>query len=264
MSVTNESNRFNGQVALVTGATAGIGEAASLAYAKEGAKVVLVGRDIERGNNVVSKIQNNGGTADFIKADVSRADQVKQLIEITVQKYGRLDVAFNNAGVTGVGGPIHQYPEDEWMRTIDINLKGVWLCMKYQIQQMLKQKPLESSDTQGVIVNMASIAGHVACASPDYCASKHGVIGLTKSAALNYAPKGIRVNAVSPASIHTPMFDRFAAETPDQVKVWRDSHPIGRIGQPNEVAEAVLWLSSRKTGFITGTSLLIDGGWTAQ
>ena len=111
---------------------------------------------------------------------------------------------------------------------------------------------------------MASIAGHVASASPDYCASKHGVIGLTKSAALNYASKGIRVNSVSPASIHTPMFDRFAEETPDQVKVWRESHPIGRIGKPEEVAEAVLWLSSNKTGFITGTSLLIDGGWTAQ
>mgnify|MGYP001200446599 FL=1 len=264
MNVTNEINRFNGQVALVTGGTAGIGEAASLAYAKEGAKVVLIGRNSERGNNVVSVIQNAGGTADFIEADVSQSRQVQSFIETTVEKYGRLDVAFNNAGVEGVGGPIHQYPEDEWVRTIDINLKGVWLCMKYQIQQMLNQRKLESSETQGVIVNMASIAGHVASASPDYCASKHGVIGLTKSAALNYASKGIRVNSVSPASIHTPMFDRFAAETPDQVQVWRDSHPIGRIGQPDEVAEAVLWLSSSRANFITGTSLMIDGGWTAQ
>ena len=264
MNVTNEINRFNGQVALVTGGTAGIGEAASLAYAKEGAKVVLIGRNSERGNNVVSVIQNAGGTADFIEADVSQARQVQSFIETTVEKYGRLDVAFNNAGVEGVGGPIHQYPEDEWVRTIDINLKGVWLCMKYQIQQMLNQRKLESSETQGVIVNMASIAGHVASASPDYCASKHGVIGLTKSAALNYASKGIRVNSVSPASIHTPMFDRFAAETPDQVQVWRDSHPIGRIGHPDEVAEAVLWLSSNRANFITGTSLMIDGGWTAQ
>ena len=258
------SNRFKGQVALVTGGTAGIGEAASLAYANEGAQVVLVGRNSQRGHNVVSKIQNDGGTAEFIEADVSNSGEVDQFIKRTVSKFGRLDVAFNNAGVTGSGGMIHQYPEEEWSRTIDINLKGVWLCMKYQIQQMLNQKRLESSDSQGVIVNMASIAGHVASASPDYCASKHGVIGLTKSAALNYASKGIRVNSVSPASIHTPMFDRFAEETPDQVKVWRESHPIGRIGKPEEVAEAVLWLSSNKTGFITGTSLLIDGGWTAQ
>ena len=264
MNRSQQLNRFNGQVALVTGGTAGIGEAAALAYAKEGAKVVLIGRNSERGNNVVSVIQNAGGTADFIEADVSQARQVQSFIETTVEKYGRLDVAFNNAGVEGVGGPIHQYPEDEWVRTIDINLKGVWLCMKYQIQQMLNQRKLESSETQGVIVNMASIAGHVASASPDYCASKHGVIGLTKSAALNYASKGIRVNSVSPASIHTPMFDRFAAETPDQVQVWRDSHPIGRIGHPDEVAEAVLWLSSNRANFITGTSLMIDGGWTAQ
>ena len=259
-----QENRFSGQVALVTGGTAGIGEAASLAYAKEGAKVVLVGRNSERGNNVVNVIQNTGGTADFIEADVSQASQVQGFIETTVEKYGRLDIAFNNAGVEGAGGPIHEYPEDEWVKTIDINLKGVWLCMKYQIQQMLNQKPLAFSESKGVIVNMASIAGHVASASPDYCASKHGVVGLTKSAALNYASKGIRVNSVSPASIHTPMFDRFATETPDQVEVWRDSHPIGRIGQPHEVAEAVLWLSSNNTNFITGTSLMIDGGWTAQ
>ena len=264
MIKSQQANRFNGQVALVTGGTAGIGEATSFAYAKEGAKVVLVGRNIKRGNNVVAGIQNAGGIATFIEADISQASQVQKVVDRTVEKYGRLDVAFNNAGVAGSGGSIHQYREDEWVRTIDINLKGVWLCMKYQIQYMLNQKRLVSSKTQGVIVNMASIAGHVGSASPDYCASKHGVIGLTKSAALNYASKGIRVNSVSPASIHTPMFDRFAAETPAQVEVWRNSHPIGRIGQPDEVAEAVLWLSSNSTNFITGTSLMIDGGWTAQ
>ncbi len=264
MSKNELSNRFNEKVALVTGGTAGIGEAASLAFANEGAQVVLVGRNSERGHNVVEKIKKDGGAAEFIETDVSNALEVQELIKIAVEKYGRLDVAFNNAGVTGVGGMIHEYPEDEWIRTIDINLKGVWLCMKYQIKQMLTQEPLKPADSRGVIVNMASIAGHVASASPDYCASKHGVIGLTKSAALNYADKGIRINAVSPASIHTPMFERFAEETPDQVKIWRESHPVGRIGEPEEVAEAVLWLSSNKTGFITGTSLLIDGGWTAQ
>ena len=264
MKVPQSTGRFKGQVALVTGGTAGIGEATCIAFAKEGAKVVINGRNTQRGQNLVEIIMAFGGSAVFKKGDVSKSLDVEQLIKFTVEAYGRLDVAFNNAGVEGVGGPIHRYPEDEWNKTIDVNLKGVWLCMKYQIQQMLEQKKRKSSETLGVIVNASSIAGHVASASPDYCASKHGVIGLTKSAALHYASKGIRVNAVSPASIHTPMFDRFAEKTPDQVVIWRKSHPIGRIGQPDEVAEAVLWLSSDRTNFITGSAIVIDGGWTAQ
>ena len=248
------SNRFKGQVALVTGGTAGIGEAASLAYANEGAQVVLVGRNSQRGHNVVSKIQNDGGTAEFIEADVSNSGEVDQFIKRTVSKFGRLDVAFNNAGVTGSGGMIHQYPEEEWNRTIDINLKGVWLCMKYQIQQMLNQKRLESSDSQGVIVNMASIAGHVASASPDYCASKHGVIGLTKSIAKEYGKKSINVNAVAPGLIDTEMTKDINKDN------FSNNITLNRNGKPEDISNLVCFLCSEDASYITGQVINVDGG----
>lgn len=250
-------------MALVTGATAGIGEATAIAFAREGARVVVNGLDEERGAAVVSRIAAEGGEAMFHRADVSSAAEVAKMVAATVSAYGRLDIGFNNAGISGEGPMLlHEYPDDSWHRTIDVNVKGVWLCMKYQLTQMLDQSQIGPG--QGAIVNMSSIAGVIASASGAYTASKHAVIGLTKSASLIYADRGIRINAVCPASIHTPMFDRYAEATPDQVEVWKSAHPVGRIGRPEEVADAVLWLSSDGAAFVTGASLVIDGGFTAQ
>ncbi len=263
--MTSNTDRFLGQVALVTGGTSGIGEATCVAYAKEGAKVVVNGLNEERGHGVVKKIESSGGTGVFIKADVSKATEVEGLIGKTVEIFGRLDVAFNNAGIQGIGGPIHEYPEEAWNRSIDINLKGVFLCMKYQINQMLTQSKRKSAEHLGSIVNMSSIIGLIGNdSSPDYCATKHGVLGLTKSAVIHYENKGIRINSVCPASIRTPMFDRYVQGDQNQAAYLESLHPIGRVGEPEEVAEAVLWLSSEKTNFITGTGLLIDGGYLAR
>ncbi len=255
--------RFSGRVALVTGATAGIGEATAVAFARQGAQVVVAGLDQRRGEEVAGRICDEGGEAMFFRGDVSDAAQVEAMVAATVAAYGRLDIGFNNAGISGDGPHLlHEYGIAEWRRTIDVNVKGVWLCMKYELAQMLGQDQRRSAG--GVIVNMSSIAGLVASASAAYTASKHAVIGLTKSAALIYADQGIRINSVCPASIHTPMFDRYAQQTPDQVEVWKASHPVGRIGRADEVADAVLWLSSDGSQFVTGSSLVIDGGWTAQ
>ena len=263
VSSDRPEGRFSGRVALVTGATAGIGEATAIAFARQGAKVVVAGMDQRRGERVAGGICDEGGEAMFFRGDVSDAQQVEAMVSAAVAAYGRLDIGFNNAGVSGDGPHLlHEYGVAEWRRTIDVNVKGVWLCMKYELAQMVSQ--FQDGSPRGVIVNMSSIAGLVASASAAYTASKHAVIGLTKSAALIYADQGIRINSVCPASIHTPMFDRYAQQTPDQVEVWKASHPVGRIGRPEEVADAVLWLSSDGSQFVTGSSLVIDGGWTAQ
>jgi NAD(P)-dependent dehydrogenase (short-subunit alcohol dehydrogenase family) len=226
-------------------------------FGQRGAKVVVAGRREAEGKATVELIRKAGGEGLFVKTDVSRAGDVKALIEKTVQAFGGLDCAFNNAGVEGKWTPIAEQPEEDWDTTIDINLKGTWLCLKYEIQQMLKQ------GRPGAIVNNSSVAGFIGSyGAAAYCATKHGVLGLTKSAALEVAKKGIRVNAVCPAVIETPMADRLFGG-PEVQKWVLGLHPIGRFGQSLEVAEAVVWMCSSEASFMTGQSLVLDGGFLA-
>ncbi|HXJ13844.1 MAG TPA: SDR family oxidoreductase [Candidatus Limnocylindrales bacterium] len=251
------TTELKGKVGLVTGGTSGIGRDAAILFAKAGAKVVVAGRREVEGKETVELIRGAGGEGLFVKADVSRATDVEAMVGKTVEKFGRLDVAFNNAGVEGSWIPITEQSEAEWDRTIDINLKGVWLCLKHEIRQMLKQ------GGGGAIVNMASVAGWIGSAgAATYCASKHGVIGLTKAAALETAKNGIRINAVCPAVIETPMGERIFG-APEMKKYAIGLHPIGRFGKPMEVAEAVVWMCSEKASFMTGQSLVLDGGFLA-
>ena len=245
------------KVAIVTGGTSGIGRDTGVLFAKAGAKVVVAGRREAEGKETVDLIRAAGGDGMFVKGDVSRAADVQALLEKTVGKFGRVDVAFNNAGIEGNWIPIAEQSEEDWDRAIDINLKGTWLCLKYEIQQMLKQ------GGGGAIVNMSSVAGLMGNAgSATYCASKHGVMGLTKAAALENARSGIRVNAVCPAVIETAMAERAFAE-PAINKFVLGLHPLGRFGKPMEVAEAVLWMCSDRASFMTGHSIVIDGGFLA-
>ena len=251
------AKELQNKVALVTGGTSGIGRDTAVLFAKEGAKVVVVGRREVEGQETIGLVRAAGGEGLFVQTDVAKAAEVKALVQKTVEKFGRLDIAFNNAGIEGNWIPIAEQSEEDWDRTIDINLKGVWLCLKYEIQQLLKQ------GTGGAIVNMSSVSGFIGSAgSATYCASKHGVLGLTKSAALETAKNGIRVNAVCPAVIETPMGERLFGE-PEFKKFALSLHPIGRFGQPTEVAEAVLWMCSDRASFMTGQSLSLDGGFLA-
>lgn len=245
---------LQGKVAVITGGTSGIGRDCALLFAQHGAKVVVAGRREQEGNDCVAEIKKNGGDAIFVKTDVAKSADVQNLVKKTVDKYDRLDVAFNNAGIEGNWAPIIETPEEEFERVIAINLKGVWLCLKYEIEQMLKQ------GGGGAICNMSSVAGLMGSPSAaPYSASKHGVIGLTRSAALECAAKQIRVNAVCPAVIETPMGDRLfgAPEVHPNIVAM---HPIGRTGQPREVSEAVLWMCSEKSSFMTGHWIVLDGG----
>jgi NAD(P)-dependent dehydrogenase (short-subunit alcohol dehydrogenase family) len=248
---------LDGKVAIVTGATSGIGRETAILFAKAGAKVVVSGRREPEGNETVELIRAAGGDGVFVQTDVSKAAEVEALVQKAVEKFGRLDVAFNNAGIEGVWVPIVRQSEEDFDRTIAINLKGVWLCLKYEIRQMLKQ------GSAGAIVNMASVTGLVGGgAAAAYSASKHGVIGLTKSAALETARNGIRINAVCPAVIETPMEQRLFG-APAVHKSVVGMHPIGRLGTPAEIAEAVLWMCSDRASFMTGQSLVVDGGFLA-
>ena len=248
---------LEGKIALVTGGTSGIGRDTAILFAKSGAKVVIAGRRELQGTQTVDFVQASGGEGLFVKADVSNPAEVEALIKKTVEKFGRLDVAFNNAGIEGVLTPIISQSEEDWDRTISINLKGVWLCLKYEIRQMLKQ------GGGGAIVNMASIIGLVgSVGAAAYSASKHGVIGLTKTAALENAKRGIRVNAVCPGFTETPMADRIF-RAPEVHRYVVSCHPIGRLGRPTEIAEAVVWMCSDRASFMTGQSLVLDGGFLA-
>lgn len=248
---------LEGKVGLVTGGTSGIGRATAVLLAEAGVKVVVAGRREAEGKETIQLVRAAGSDGLFVKADVSKASEVDILIQKAVERFGRLDLAFNNAGIEGVWVPIVRQSEEDWDRTIEINLKGVWLCLKYEIRQMLKQ------GDGGAIVNMASVTGLVGSAgAAAYCASKHGVIGLTKAAALENARSGIRVNAVCPAAIETPMAQRIFG-LPKVHKYVLSCHPIGRFGSPAEIAEAVVWLCSDRSSFMTGHSLVLDGGFLA-
>jgi NAD(P)-dependent dehydrogenase (short-subunit alcohol dehydrogenase family) len=245
------------KVALVTGGTSGIGRETAVLFAKAGAKVVVAGRREPEGEETNELIQAAGGDSLFVKTDVSKASEVERLIKKAVEKFGRLDIAFNNAGIEGTWVPIVRQSEEDWDQIIAINLKGVWLCLKYEIQQMLKQ------GAGGAIVNMGSVTGLIgSVGAAAYSASKHGVIGLTKSAALENAKSGIRINTVCPGFTETPMADRIS-RVPQIHKHVLSCHPIGRLGRPVEIAETVVWMCSDRASFMTGQSLVLDGGYLA-
>jgi NAD(P)-dependent dehydrogenase (short-subunit alcohol dehydrogenase family) len=248
-------NQMKGRVVLVTGGSSGIGLATAFAFAQEGVKVAIASRTPETGLAAVQSIKSQGHEAIWIKADVSQARQVEEMVRNVVDTYGRLDYAFNNGGSGGRGGQFLDLNEEDWEKTINGFLKSVWLCMKYEIPEMIKTG-------SGAIVNNSSVDGKRAYAGdPFYSAAKHGVLGLTKSVAMEYANKGIRINAICPAWIKTPPVDDMFAKDPNIEKMAMLHQPIGRLGRPEEIAQAVLWLLSDKASFMVGTELAIDGGY---
>lgn len=249
---------LQGKVVLVTGGGSGIGRATALAFAREGANVVIANRSVESGEETVRMIRDAGGKAVFIQTDVTKPDQIESLFNRIVGTYGRLDCAFNNAGIAGTLAETADCTEEDWDIAMNINLKSVWLCMKHEIRQMLAQGG-------GSIVNTASAAGLVALpGAVAYTVAKHGVVGLTKQAAIEYVTKGIRVNAVCPSFVGTPLTMAVNAQYPDFVKKAFALQPIGRVGTPEEIAECVVWLCSDASSFVTGAALSADGGYVAQ
>jgi NAD(P)-dependent dehydrogenase (short-subunit alcohol dehydrogenase family) len=247
---------MEGKVAIVTGAGSGIGRATALAFAQEGTKVVVADIAVEGGQATVATIKKDGGDAVFIKTDVSQETEVEALIDKTIETYGRLDYAHNNAGIEGAADT---GSEEIWHQVMNVNLKGVWLCLKHEIPQMLKQG-------KGAIVNTSSVAGLIATGGGmnAYAPSKAGVIQLTRDAALAYAKAGIRVNAVCPGIIKTDMIQRVVDEHPPMKDYLANRAPMGRMGEPHEIAQVVVWLCSDESSFITGVALPVDGGWTMQ
>ncbi len=251
---------FDGKVAMVTGAGSGMGRATAILFAKRGAKVVVADVDAKGGEDAVKRIKDAGGDATFVKCDVSKTEEVQALIKKTVELYGKIDCAYNNAGVNkGIGTPTADYREEDWDATHGINLKGIFLCMKYELQQMLKQ------GNKCSIVNTASISGlspHPA--DPAYVSSKFGCVGLTKTAALEYAKTNVRINCVCPGPIYTALFDKVAEVIPGAAEGAKHIVPMGRVGEPEEVAECVLFLSSDAASFVTAMAFSVDGGQAAQ
>ena len=248
---------FQGKVAIVTGASSGIGKSVAELYAREGAAVILSDVNQELGEETTNQIRKAGGEAAFVLTDVSQPTDCERMVNAALERYGRLDYACNNAGVSGEQNPTVDQSIEGWQRVISINLSGVFYCMKYQIPAMLKTG-------SGSIVNMASILGQVGFAGASgYVAAKHGVVGLTKSAAMEYAMQGIRVNVVGPAFISTPLIQELV-DDPAMNEALVAMHPIGRLGKPEEVAELVIWLSSEKASFVTGAYYAVDGGYLAR
>lgn len=249
---------FKDKVALITGGTSGIGRATAIAFAQEGATVVVAGRREAAGQETVAQVQAAGGTGLFVRTDVSQEAEVEGLVAHTLQAFGRLDVAFNNAGIEQLPGALETQTEAAYDTLMAINVKGVWLALKHEIPALLARGG-------GAIVNNASIAGVIGFPGvPIYVASKHAVVGLTKALALEYGQLGIRINSVCPAAIDTDMLRRFTVGNDGLREQMKAQHPLGRIGQPEEVAAAVIWLCSAQASFITGHALLVDGGFTVQ
>jgi len=250
--------RFSGKVVLITGGGSGIGRAAAIAFAREGAKLVICDVFADGGETTVRQVADVGGAAAFVPADVTQAAEIEAAVARAITLYGGLDYALNSAGVEGVRSRVPDYPEDQWNRVIGINLTGVFLSMKYEIPALLNRG-------RGAIVNMASVAGVTGFSGhAGYAASKHGVVGLTKTAAIEYAEKGIRINAICPAYTRTPMVERLVESQPDFEEKLTARIPIGRMGTAEEIAAAVLYLCSDAAAFMTGHSLVLDGGITAQ
>lgn len=243
------------KVAIITGAASGIGEATAVLFGKEGAKVVVADIQEEKGKEVVNKIRTAGGKAEFLKADVSRAEDNKALVDFAVKTYGKLDIAVNNAGIGGESNKIADMTLEGWHQVIDVNLHSIFYGMKYQIAAMLK-------NGGGSIVNISSILGKVGfMGSAAYVASKHAILGITRNAALEYSAENIRTNCVGPAFIDTPLLEQLEEEVKQQVV---ELHPIGRFGKSDEVAELIFWLGSDKSSFTTGAYYPIDGGYLAR
>jgi NAD(P)-dependent dehydrogenase (short-subunit alcohol dehydrogenase family) len=262
LSLASPQNRkimstfFQEKVAIVTGGSFGIGRATAIAFARKGCRVAVV--DVVEDRETTDTIKSEGGEVIFIRSDMGIASDIEAMVSRVMSEWGRLDFAFNNAGIEGIGGDTVACTEENWDRTLNVNLKGVWLCMKYQIPAMLKSGG-------GSIVNCASIAGLVGFPGlPAYVASKHALVGLTKTTALEYVRQGIRVNAVCPGVIRTPMIDRFTGKQKEAEKAFEEQEPIGRMGEPEEVATAVLWLCSEESSFVVGHAMAVDGGWVAK
>jgi len=243
---------FENKVVIVTGGGSGIGQATAVLYAQGGAKVIVSDIDEKGGQETVASIKKAGGDASFVKTDVSNPEDCEALVKTTIRIYGRLDMAFNNAGIGGEMNPIADMSVEGWLKVINVNLNSVFYCMKYELPEMLKQG-------HGSIVNMSSILGQVAFGnSAAYVAAKHGVVGISRNAAVEYAKQGIRVNAVGPAFINTPLLSALDQKMKDALVTM---HPIGRLGEAKEVAELVVWLSSDKASFVTGNYYAVDGGY---
>jgi len=246
--------KMQGKVILITGGSSGIGYATAEAFAREGASVVIASRGEKKGEEAARAIKTMGGEITFVKTDVSKEDQVKEMVDQAVSKYGRLDFAFNNAGVEGKGARLAKETMEMWNRIMEINLKGVWLCMKYELLQMTKQGG-------GVIINNSSTSGlGGAPRLTIYSASKHGVIGLTKGAALEYISENIRINAICPGIIKTPMHDERLLTTPGLEEMMLSMIPMKRLGKPEGVASMVMWLCSDDASYVTGSTFLMGGG----